>query len=134
MEQRMNVLFQREHCLHLSRAWLQTALFLFGAFCIALCPVQAEFSQGDGRPGEVGGVQNRSAQQGESSMEQEQRGSHPRTENANHALLTKAKSQGRVRVIVQLRIDGGKLETTLADPAAIIAQREAIARLQDKLL
>ena len=67
-------------------------------------------------------------------MGQEQRGPHPHTEDSNPALLTKAKSQGRVRVIVRLRLDEGKLETTLADPAAVTVQCEAIARLQDRLL
>jgi hypothetical protein len=71
---------------------------------------------------------------GESSMSQEQRSPRPRTEDSNHALLTKAKSQGRVRVIVRLRLGEQKLETTLADPAAVTVQCQAIACLQDRLL
>jgi hypothetical protein len=67
-------------------------------------------------------------------MSQERIGSQPRTEDSNHALLTKVKSQGRVRVIVRLRLDEWKPEAALVDPAAATVQREMIARLQDRLL
>lgn len=49
-------------------------------------------------------------------------------------LLAKAKTHGSVRVIVQLTLDAWKPEGELLNDQAVIAQREAIADLQARLL
>jgi hypothetical protein len=63
-----------------------------------------------------------------------QTGSGPEAENFYENLITKAKSQGSVRVIVRLKLDDWQPERALRDQQAMDAQREAIARLQDRLL
>ena len=61
-------------------------------------------------------------------------GSGTEDENVYEHLITKAKMQGNVRVIVRLKLDDWQPESALRDQQAMNAQREAIARLQDRLL
>jgi hypothetical protein len=130
LEQKMNVLLQREPLLRPPQRWFLTVLLLIGALCAPYF-THAEFNHGEGGPV---GIQSQPTGQGESSMSQEQIISASRTEHSKHPLLMKVKSQGRMRVIVLLRLDTWKPEATLDDPTAATMQREAIARLQDSLL
>jgi hypothetical protein len=61
-------------------------------------------------------------------------GSGPEAEHLYENLITKAKMQGSVRVIVRLELDDWQPESALRDLQAIAAQREAIVRLQERLL
>ncbi len=55
-------------------------------------------------------------------------------ERLENDLLTKAKTQGSVRVIVRLKLDNWKPEGDLSSQQAVTAQREAITNLQTRLL
>jgi hypothetical protein len=68
------------------------------------------------------------------SVAEARTGSGPEAENLYENLITKAKVQGSVRVIVRLKLDDWQPESVLRDQQAIDAQRAAIARLQDRLL
>ena len=68
------------------------------------------------------------------SVAEAQTGSGTGAENLYENLITKAKMQGSVRVIVRLKLDTWQPESALRDQQAIDAQRAAIARLQDRLL
>ena len=61
-------------------------------------------------------------------------GSGPEAEHLYENLITKAKMQGSVRVIVRLELDDWQPESAVRDQQAMDTQREVIARLQDRLL
>jgi hypothetical protein len=63
-----------------------------------------------------------------------QTGAGPEAANVYEDLLTKAKTQGSVHVVVRLQLDDWQPESALRDQHAIDAQGQTIVRLQDRLL